>query len=81
MFLLFELFLQLDESMFVGVEVGQSLVIGDPEGDFVVTAFDANHCPGLYCLCFDVFFCISRWLNFALSYSSLPKLCQNNYVT
>lgn len=20
----------------------------DPDGDFVVTAFDANHCPGLY---------------------------------
>lgn len=43
--------LQLDESMFVGIEVGQSLVVEDPDGDFVVTAFDANHCPGVnYCL-------------------------------
>lgn len=65
--------MQLDESMFVVVEVGQSLVIGDPEGDFVVTAFDANHCPGLYCLCFDVFSCISCWLNFAFLYTNFAK--------
>lgn len=37
---------QLDESIFVGIEVGQCLVIKDSDGDFTVTAFDANHCPG-----------------------------------
>lgn len=57
--LLFELFLQLDESMFVGIEVGQSLVIDDPDGDFIVTAFDANHCPGMY----------GYFLNFAFLYN------------
>lgn len=33
--------------MFIGIEVGQSLTVEDPEGDFTVTAFDANHCPGM----------------------------------
>lgn len=41
---------QLDESFFVGIEVGQCLVIKDSDGDFTVTAFDANHCPGVYCV-------------------------------
>lgn len=39
--------LQLDESLFVGIEVGQSIGIDDPDGAFTVTAFDANHCPGI----------------------------------
>lgn len=30
----------------MGIEVGQSVVIDDPDGHFSVTAFDANHCPG-----------------------------------
>lgn len=38
--------LQLDGSVFVNVEVGQSLEIEDPDGRFTVTAFGANHCPG-----------------------------------
>lgn len=38
--------LQLDEKLFVGIEVGQSLVLDDSEGSFTVTALDANHCPG-----------------------------------
>lgn len=37
---------QLDESFFVGIEIGQSVILDDPDGDFKVTAFDANHCPG-----------------------------------
>lgn len=37
---------KLDEGIFVGIEVGQTLVIDDPYGDFRVTAVDANHCPG-----------------------------------
>ncbi|KAL8133002.1 hypothetical protein AgCh_008463 [Apium graveolens] len=37
---------QLDESLFVNIEVGDSIVIRDPDGDFSVSAFDANHCPG-----------------------------------
>lgn len=39
--------MQLDESLFVNIEVGDSIVIRDPDGDFTVTAFDANHCPGI----------------------------------
>lgn len=32
--------------MFVEIEVGASVVVKDPDGDFTVSAFDANHCPG-----------------------------------
>ncbi|PIN20788.1 hypothetical protein CDL12_06512 [Handroanthus impetiginosus] len=44
---------QLDESMIVGIEVGESLVVEDPDGDFIVTAFDANHCPGAVMFLFE----------------------------
>ncbi|KAI8535659.1 hypothetical protein RHMOL_Rhmol10G0191500 [Rhododendron molle] len=37
---------QLDDSVFVNIEIGQRLVINDLDGDFSVTPFDANHCPG-----------------------------------
>lgn len=37
---------QLDESFFVRIEIGQSVIVDDPDGEFKVTAFDANHCPG-----------------------------------
>ncbi|XP_073149755.1 uncharacterized protein [Henckelia pumila] len=37
---------KVDESIFIGIEIGQSLVVEDPDGDFTVTTFDANHCPG-----------------------------------
>ncbi|KAG6530184.1 hypothetical protein ZIOFF_012406 [Zingiber officinale] len=39
-------FPQLDDSLFVEIEVGQSVVVDDPDGSFSVTAIDANHCPG-----------------------------------
>ena len=39
-------FVQLDDSLFVEIEIGQSVVVDDPDGAFTVTAFDANHCPG-----------------------------------
>ncbi|KAL6227999.1 hypothetical protein ACLB2K_001953 [Fragaria x ananassa] len=45
--LLLQHYPKLDESLFVGIEVGQSVVIDDPDGVFSVTAFDANHCPGV----------------------------------
>ncbi|GAA0142733.1 DNA metabolism protein [Lithospermum erythrorhizon] len=41
---------KLDESLFVNIEIGQTLVI---DGDFSVTAFDANHCPGAIMLLFE----------------------------
>ncbi|KAK6125582.1 hypothetical protein DH2020_040675 [Rehmannia glutinosa] len=44
---------RLDESTFVGIEVGQSLVVEDPDGNFIVTAFDANHCPGAVMFLFE----------------------------
>ncbi|KAI3451545.1 hypothetical protein Pfo_008210 [Paulownia fortunei] len=51
--LLLQHYPQLDESMFVGIEVGQSLVVEDPDGDFIVTVFDANHCPGAVMFLFE----------------------------
>ncbi|XVF16978.1 hypothetical protein REPUB_Repub10bG0077400 [Reevesia pubescens] len=44
---------QLDDSFFVGIEVGESIVIDDPDGEFQVTAFDANHCPGAVMFLFE----------------------------
>ncbi|XP_061368306.1 uncharacterized protein LOC133311294 isoform X2 [Gastrolobium bilobum] len=51
--LILQQFPQLDASLFLGIEVGQSLIIDDPAGDFTVTAFDANHCPGAVMFLFE----------------------------
>lgn len=37
----------------MNIEIGQRLVINDPDGDFSVTAFDANHCPGALMFLFE----------------------------
>lgn len=47
---------QLDDTLFVGIEAGESVVIDDPDGEFQVTAFDANHCPGNRCFSFYICF-------------------------
>ena len=39
-------FVQLDDSLFVEIEIGQLVVVDDPDGAFTVMAFDANHYPG-----------------------------------
>ncbi|GAU38067.1 hypothetical protein TSUD_318610 [Trifolium subterraneum] len=44
--LLLQHYPKLDPSLFLQIEVGQSFIIDDPDGNFTVTAFDANHCPG-----------------------------------
>ncbi|CAI9763419.1 unnamed protein product [Fraxinus pennsylvanica] len=51
--LLLQNYPQLDESLFVDLEVGQSLIVEDPDCDFTVTAFDANHCPGAVMFLFE----------------------------
>lgn len=51
-FMVFDFSWQLDSNLFVGIEIGQSLVIDDLEGEFLVTAFDANHCPGKLAIVF-----------------------------
>ncbi|KAK1299766.1 hypothetical protein QJS10_CPB13g01029 [Acorus calamus] len=34
--------------VFVEIEVGERIIVDDPDGDFSVSAFDANHCPGAF---------------------------------
>ncbi|XP_058097350.1 uncharacterized protein LOC131242613 [Magnolia sinica] len=46
-------FPHVDDSRFVEIEVGQSVVIDDPDGTFSVSAFDANHCPGAVMFLFE----------------------------
>jgi DNA cross-link repair 1A protein len=43
------IFPQLDRAAFVELDVGDPpLRVPDPDGDFTVTALDANHCPGQF---------------------------------
>lgn len=59
--------LQLHDSLFVNIEVGDSVVIRDPEADFTVTAFDANHCPGIqFHLILCCFFCYLYYPKFQI---------------
>ncbi|KAJ1401271.1 Ribonuclease Z/Hydroxyacylglutathione hydrolase-like [Sesbania bispinosa] len=51
--LLLQQYPQLDASLFLCIEVSQSLIIDDPAGTFTVTAFDANHCPGAVMFLFE----------------------------
>ncbi|KAL0699688.1 hypothetical protein Bca4012_055810 [Brassica carinata] len=44
---------QLDDSFFVRIEIGQTVIVDDPDGGFKVTAFDANHCPGAVMFLFE----------------------------
>ncbi|KAK1262831.1 hypothetical protein QJS04_geneDACA009249 [Acorus gramineus] len=39
--------------VFVEIEVGERIIVDDPDGDFSVLAFDANHCPGAVMFLFE----------------------------
>ncbi|KAI3990974.1 hypothetical protein MKX01_026158 [Papaver californicum] len=77
---------QLNSSLFVRIEIGEQLVLDDPDGSFSATAFDANHYPEeilvIFCIgdCRLTLDCLQNLPEKYLSKKGREPKCHLDYV-